>query len=83
MISQNPRQIEVKPRLNSLGTCVVWLSRLTVLINFLLIDEICFDCRLEENGVLTDCSIKTQEPDETLDFNFSNTNVVNKIIMKV
>ncbi|XP_074643105.1 cell cycle checkpoint protein RAD1-like [Tubulanus polymorphus] len=37
---------------------------------------------LEENGVLTDCSIKTQEPDETLDFNFCSTNVINKIIMK-
>lgn len=39
--------------------------------------------RLEENGVLTDCSIKTQEPDETLDFSFSSTNVINKLIMKV
>ena len=39
--------------------------------------------RLEEGGVLTDCSIKTMEPDETLDFNFCSTNVVNKIIMKV
>lgn len=39
--------------------------------------------RLEENGVLTDCSLKTQEPDETLDFNFSSANVVNKIITKV
>ncbi len=40
-------------------------------------------CRLEESGVLTDCSIRTQEADDTLDFNFSSTNVVNKIIMKV
>ena len=38
---------------------------------------------LEEDGVLTDCSIKTLEPDEVLDFNFCSTNVVNKIIMKV
>ncbi|XP_053374964.1 cell cycle checkpoint protein RAD1-like isoform X1 [Mercenaria mercenaria] len=37
---------------------------------------------LEEDGVLTDCSIKTLEPDEVLDFNFSSTNVINKIIMK-
>ncbi|XP_033123280.1 cell cycle checkpoint protein RAD1-like isoform X2 [Anneissia japonica] len=37
---------------------------------------------LEENGVLTDCSIKTLEPDETLDFNFTSANVINKIIMK-
>ena len=33
--------------------------------------------------MLTDCSIRTQEPDETLDFNFSSANVINKIIMKV
>ncbi|XP_048582336.1 cell cycle checkpoint protein RAD1 isoform X1 [Nematostella vectensis] len=37
---------------------------------------------LEEGGVLTDCSIQTQEPDETLDFDFSSSNVLNKIIMK-
>lgn len=37
---------------------------------------------LEEDGVLTDCSIKTLEPDEILDFNFCSTNVINKIIMK-
>ena len=40
-------------------------------------------CRLEEGGVVTDCSIQTQEADETLDFDFTSTNVVNKIIMKV
>ena len=39
--------------------------------------------RLEENGVVTDCHIKTLEPDETLDFNFNSSNVINKIIMKV
>jgi hypothetical protein len=38
--------------------------------------------RIEEDGVLTDCSIKTLEPDEILDFNFCSTNVINKIIMK-
>lgn len=37
---------------------------------------------LEDNGVLTDCSIKTQESDESLDFNFNSANVVNKIIIK-
>lgn len=37
---------------------------------------------LEEGGVLTDCSIQTEEPDEALDFNFTSANVVNKIIMK-
>ncbi|CAG5129579.1 unnamed protein product [Candidula unifasciata] len=37
---------------------------------------------LEEEGVLTDCSLKTLEPDEVLDFDFCSTNVVNKIIMK-
>lgn len=29
--------------------------------------------RLEEAGVVTDCSIRTQEADDTLDFNFCNT----------
>lgn len=37
---------------------------------------------LEEDGVLTDCSLKTLEPDEVLDFDFCSTNVINKIIMK-
>ncbi|KAI8513466.1 PREDICTED: cell cycle checkpoint protein RAD1-like [Branchiostoma belcheri] len=37
---------------------------------------------LEEGGVLTDCSIKTMEPDEMLDFGFSSANVENKVIMK-
>ncbi|KAK7481563.1 hypothetical protein BaRGS_00027212 [Batillaria attramentaria] len=37
---------------------------------------------LEEEGVLTDCSLKTLEPDEVLDFDFCSTNVINKIIMK-
>ncbi|XP_014681061.1 PREDICTED: cell cycle checkpoint protein RAD1-like [Priapulus caudatus] len=37
---------------------------------------------LEEMGVTTDCSIKTQDADESLDFDFCSENVVNKIIMK-
>ncbi|RDD42886.1 Cell cycle checkpoint protein RAD1 [Trichoplax sp. H2] len=37
---------------------------------------------LEENEVLTDCNIQTQESSEILDFNFLSTNVINKIIMK-
>ena len=39
--------------------------------------------RLEEGGVLTDCRIRTFEPDDTLDFNFTSANVVNKIILHV
>ena len=38
---------------------------------------------LEEGGVVTECSIKTHEAVETLDFEFYGSNVVNKIIMKV
>ena len=38
---------------------------------------------LEEGSVVTECSIKTQEAVEMLDFEFCGTNVVNKIIMKV
>ncbi|XP_039262922.2 cell cycle checkpoint protein RAD1-like [Styela clava] len=37
---------------------------------------------LEEENITTDCSIKTQESEETLDFEFCAANVVNKIIMK-
>lgn len=37
---------------------------------------------LEEAGVLTDCSIKTLDAEETLDFDFCAANVVNKVIMK-
>ncbi|XP_076815612.1 cell cycle checkpoint protein RAD1-like [Clavelina lepadiformis] len=37
---------------------------------------------LEEDGAVTGCSIKTQEPDQTLDFEFSAANVINKVIMK-
>lgn len=40
-------------------------------------------CRLEEAGVLTDCSIRTLEAEETLDFDFCTANVLNKVIMKV
>ena len=31
---------------------------------------------------MTDCSIQTRDADETLDFDFTSANVVNKIIMK-
>ncbi|XP_028401770.1 cell cycle checkpoint protein RAD1-like [Dendronephthya gigantea] len=37
---------------------------------------------LEEGGVVTDCSVQTEEPDEALDFDFKTSNVVNKIIMQ-
>lgn len=38
--------------------------------------------RLEEGGVITDCSIRTLEAEEILDFNFSAANVLNKIILR-
>lgn len=37
---------------------------------------------LEDNGVVTDCSLKTLEPEDTLDFNFNSANVVCKVIIK-
>jgi len=37
---------------------------------------------VEDAGILTDCSIKTQEPEDLLDFEFSGENVENKIIMQ-
>ena len=36
----------------------------------------------QDDGVVTDCSINTQEPDELADFNFASANVTNKIIMR-
>ncbi|XP_015515788.1 cell cycle checkpoint protein RAD1 [Neodiprion pinetum] len=37
---------------------------------------------IEENGIVTDCSLKTQEPDELLDFNLAQDNVLNKVLLK-
>nr|XP_033788890.1 cell cycle checkpoint protein RAD1 [Geotrypetes seraphini]XP_033788900.1 cell cycle checkpoint protein RAD1 [Geotrypetes seraphini]XP_033788907.1 cell cycle checkpoint protein RAD1 [Geotrypetes seraphini]XP_033788916.1 cell cycle checkpoint protein RAD1 [Geotrypetes seraphini] len=37
---------------------------------------------LEEGGVVTVCKIHTQEPEDTLDFDFCSTNVINKIILQ-
>lgn len=37
---------------------------------------------LEEGGVVTVCKITTQEPEDTLDFDFCSTNVMNKIILQ-
>ncbi|XP_066935355.1 cell cycle checkpoint protein RAD1-like isoform X2 [Clytia hemisphaerica] len=36
----------------------------------------------EEGGILTDCSITTMDADDVVDFNFSSTDVLNKVIMK-
>lgn len=36
----------------------------------------------EDDGVVTDCSINTVEPEELANFSFSSADVVNKIIMK-
>ncbi|XP_049942135.1 cell cycle checkpoint protein RAD1-like isoform X1 [Schistocerca serialis cubense] len=37
---------------------------------------------LEEDGVVTDCSIRTQEPEEMLDFDIENAHVLNKVIAR-
>jgi len=37
---------------------------------------------LEEGGIVTDCSIRTYDPDEIMDFEFSLTSIAAKIIMK-
>jgi len=36
---------------------------------------------LEEQGIVTDCQIKTREAEECLDFNFANAKIVSKVIM--
>ncbi|CAL1271164.1 unnamed protein product [Larinioides sclopetarius] len=37
---------------------------------------------LEENGVITDCKLQTMEPEDILDFEFTPSKVINKIIMQ-
>lgn len=36
---------------------------------------------IEEGGVIVDCSLKTQEPEDILDFDFDPNVVVNKILL--
>ena len=48
-----------------------------------IIDDSLLYYSLEEGGIVTECSIKTHEAVEILDFEFYGSNVVNKIIMKV
>ncbi|XP_015428970.1 PREDICTED: cell cycle checkpoint protein RAD1-like [Dufourea novaeangliae] len=37
---------------------------------------------IEEDGVITDCSLKTQDPDELLDFHLDPENVLNKVVLQ-
>lgn len=37
---------------------------------------------LEENGIITDCSLKTQHPEELLDFHLEPENVINKVVLQ-
>ncbi|XP_012138204.2 cell cycle checkpoint protein RAD1 isoform X1 [Megachile rotundata] len=37
---------------------------------------------IEEDGVITDCSLKTQDPDELLDFCLEPENVLNKVVLQ-
>ncbi|XP_043253452.1 cell cycle checkpoint protein RAD1-like isoform X2 [Colletes gigas] len=37
---------------------------------------------IEEDGIITDCSLKTQEPDELLDFHLEPENVLNKVVLQ-
>ncbi|XP_017757059.1 PREDICTED: cell cycle checkpoint protein RAD1-like [Eufriesea mexicana] len=37
---------------------------------------------IEENGIITDCSLKTQDPDELLDFHLEPENVLNKVVLQ-
>merc|ERR1712154_171329 len=36
---------------------------------------------LEDHGVVTDCQVRTKEAEECLDFNFTNSKIVSKIIV--
>ncbi|XP_054724399.1 cell cycle checkpoint protein RAD1-like [Uloborus diversus] len=57
--------------------------------NFITTVKICYGgygsplvLLLEENGALTDCKLQTMEPDDILDFEFTPSKVVNKVIMQ-
>lgn len=39
--------------------------------------------RLEDNGIITECNLKTLETDSLINFEFDFDNVVNKVIIKV
>ena len=47
-----------------------------------LIWRFCF-LSLEENGIITECNIKTLETESMVNFEFDFDKVVNKVIMKV
>jgi hypothetical protein len=49
----------------------------------LRIDLLSLRLRLEENGIITECSLRTLETDSFVNFEFDFDKVVNKIIMKV
>ncbi|XP_033321467.1 cell cycle checkpoint protein RAD1 isoform X2 [Megalopta genalis] len=37
---------------------------------------------IEEDGIITDCSLKTQDPDELLNFHLEPENVLNKVVLQ-
>lgn len=37
---------------------------------------------IEADGIITDCSLKTLEPDDLLDFNLAQDNILNKVLLK-
>lgn len=37
---------------------------------------------MEEDGIITDCSLKTQEPEQLIDFYLERENVLNKIVLE-
>lgn len=37
---------------------------------------------IEEDGIITDCSLKTQDPDEILDFHMETELVLNRVVLK-
>ena len=37
---------------------------------------------IEEDGIITDCSLKTQQPDELVDFHLDPEDVLNKVVLQ-
>jgi hypothetical protein len=63
-----------------LSYCIFFMFRQNCFI-FLL--KLLVPDRLEDNGIITECSIRTMETDSLVNFEFDTDKVINKIIMKV
>ena len=63
-----------------LSYCIFFMFRQN---RFIFLLKLLEPNRLEDNGIITECSIRTMETDSLVNFEFDTDKVINKIIMKV